>query len=271
MNAFPQHFSFEFRTGIRNRSLLLMTYLFPLLVYVLLGALMTAVNPMFRETMIPAMIIFATMSGTLLSLPSALVTARKAGIFRSYKINGVPAISILLIPALSVLLHLVVITVIITFTAPLAFNAPLPVNWFGFVLTFILIVAVCAGLGLLIGVVSSSSQTTVLLGQILFLPSMLLGGLMLPTSILPDALRKIAMLLPTTYAMNAFRGLALGLPTDYNPVWSVAVLAASTVLAFGLALYLFNWNSDDATQNKRLPLALIAMLPFVVGMLLLGG
>ena len=29
MNAFMQHFSFEFRTGIRNRSLLFMTYLVP--------------------------------------------------------------------------------------------------------------------------------------------------------------------------------------------------------------------------------------------------
>jgi ABC-2 type transport system permease protein len=269
MNAFMQHFSFEFRTGIRNRSLLFMTYLFPLLVYVLLGALMTAVNPLFRETMIPAMLIFAVLSGTLLSLPSALVTARSAGIFRSYKINGVPAISILVIPALSILLHLVLITIIITSTAPIAFNAPLPVNWLGFGAVFALIVASCAGLSLLIGVISSTAQMTMLLGQIFFLPSMLLGGLMLPTSILPDALRKIAMLLPTTYAMNAFRGLAQGLPTDYNPVWSVVVLLASAVLAFGLAIYLFNWDSNDTSQSKRLPLALIAMLPFVVAMLLL--
>ena len=148
----------------------------------MLGALMTAVNPLFRETMIPAMIIFAVLSGTLLSLPDALVTARKAGIFRSYKINGVPALSILIIPALAVLLHLVVIMIIITSTAPLAFSAPLPVNWLGFALVFAISVATCAGLSLLIGVVSSSSQMTVLLGQTIFLPSMLLGGLMLPTS-----------------------------------------------------------------------------------------
>ena len=36
MNAFYQHFSFEFRTGIRNRSLLFMTYLFPLAVYLMI-------------------------------------------------------------------------------------------------------------------------------------------------------------------------------------------------------------------------------------------
>jgi ABC-2 type transport system permease protein len=48
------------------------------------------------------------------------------------------------------------------------------------------------------------------------------------------------------------------------------VLLASAVLAFGLAIYLFNWDSNDTSQSKRLPLALLAMLPFVVGMVLLA-
>ena len=30
MSAFVNHFSFEFRTGIRDKTLLLMNYLFPL-------------------------------------------------------------------------------------------------------------------------------------------------------------------------------------------------------------------------------------------------
>ena len=33
MTAFATHFGYEFRTGIRNRGLLLLNYLFPLDVY----------------------------------------------------------------------------------------------------------------------------------------------------------------------------------------------------------------------------------------------
>ena len=33
MTAFANHISFDFRTGIRNRSLLLLNYLFPLAFY----------------------------------------------------------------------------------------------------------------------------------------------------------------------------------------------------------------------------------------------
>jgi len=206
MTAFTNHFSFEFRTGIRNRTLLMMNYLFPLGFYLLLGFVMPEINPLFLETMIPAMVVFAILAATLLGLPDPLVTAREAGIFRSFKINEVPSTSILSVPAMTTSLHLVIVTVIITFSAPLLFDAPLPVNWSGYVLTFIVTTFACAGIGVLIGVISSSTRSTVLWSQLIFLPSMLLGGLMLPYSMLPDAVQKVAQLLPTTHAMNAFNG-----------------------------------------------------------------
>jgi len=206
MNAFINHFSFEFRTGIRNKTLLLMNYLFPLGFYAMMGLLMTGINPTFRETMIPAMAIFAILVATLLGLPDPLVTAREAAIFRNYKINGVPAFSILVIPALTTMLHTALVTIIITVTAPLFFDAPLPVNWLGFIVTFLLMAFACAGLSVLIAVVSSSSRMTVLWSQLIFLPSMLLGGMMISYSMLPEAMGKIAQLLPATHAMNAFRG-----------------------------------------------------------------
>ena len=129
MNAFINHFSFEFRTGIRNRQLLLMNYLFPLGFYLMMGFVMPAINPPFLASLIPAMVVFAILAATFLGLPDPLVKAREDGIFRSYKINGIPAGSILTIPALTTLLHLVIVTVIITVTAPILFDAPLPVDY----------------------------------------------------------------------------------------------------------------------------------------------
>lgn len=269
MSAFVNHFSFEFRTGIRNKTLLLMNYLFPLGFYAMMGLVMAEINPDFVETMIPAMVVFAILAATMLGLPDPLVTAREAGIFRSYKINGVPAISILVIPALTTILHMVVVTIIITATAPLFFDAPSPVNWPGFVVTFLATAFACAGLGLLIGVISPSSRITVLWSQLIFLPSMLLGGMMLPYSMLPETVRKIAQLLPATQAMNAFRGLAHGLSADFDPWGSLIVLLASGVLAFGLAIYLFNWDRRNTTQRGHPLLALLALLPYAVGMILL--
>jgi ABC-2 type transport system permease protein len=40
MNAFAHHFSFEFKTGLRNPTLMLMNYLFPLGFYAMMGLVM---------------------------------------------------------------------------------------------------------------------------------------------------------------------------------------------------------------------------------------
>ena len=109
MNAFIHHFAYEFRTGIRNKQLLLMNYLFPLGFYLMMGFIMPAINPTFRASIIPALVVFAIMSATLLGIPDPLVNAREHGVYRSYKINGVPSISILIIPALTTILHLVIV------------------------------------------------------------------------------------------------------------------------------------------------------------------
>jgi ABC-2 type transport system permease protein len=269
MNAFTSHFAFEFRTGIRDKTLLLMNYLFPIGLYVMLGFLMKELNPPFLETMIPAMIIVAIMSGTVLSLPSPLVTAREAGIFRSYKINGVPAISILTIPALTTISHMVVVAVIITATAPLVFGASPPIGWPGFVLFFLLSAFAHAGLGMLISVISSDSRSVVLWSQLIFLPSMMLGGLMIPYSMLPDALGKIALLLPSTHAMNVFQGLVQNQVAAFDPLWSVITLLVGGILSFGLANYLFCWDSRNKARRGHPALALLALLPYVLGVIFL--
>lgn len=270
MKAFIHHFAFEFRTGIRNKTLLLMNYLFPLGFYLLMGFVMPAINPPFRENLIPAMVVFGILAATLLGIPDPLVNARENGIFRSYKINGIPNVSILVIPALTTALHLVIVTALITLSAPLLFRAPLPVNWLGFLLVFGALTLACAGISVLIGVVSPSSRQTVLWSQAFFVPSMLLGGLMIPYSMLPGIAGKAAQLLPATHAMNALNGLAMGRTADFSPWGSVIILVVSGLLAFGLAVYLFSWDRRNTARRGSTLLGLLVLLPYVVGIVLLS-
>jgi ABC-2 type transport system permease protein len=265
MTAFAYHLSFEFRTALRNRQLLFLNYGFPLVCYALFGLIMTGINPTFREQLIPAMILFAILAGTLLALPSPLVEAREAGIFRSFKINGVPSVSILTIPTLTAIFHMVIVTAIITATAPVFFNAPAPVNWPGFLLVGLATIFAYAGAGALIGVISSNSQAAMLWAQLIYLPSILLSGMMVPTDLLPGALGKVGLLLPGTYAMHAFNGLAWNRAAGFDPVWSVIILLAGGATAFGLAIYLFSWDRQNATRRGHPLLALLALLPYVAG------
>ncbi|MCB9134143.1 MAG: ABC transporter permease [Anaerolineales bacterium] len=268
MNAFAHHFTFEFRTGIRNKQLLLMNYLFPLGFYLMMGAIMPGINPGFLEDMIPAMIVFAVLASSFLGIPDPLVNAREKGIFRNYKINGIPAFSLLLIPALTTALHLTIVAAIITFTAPMLFDAPLPTNWGTFILTIFTFILTCAGMSVLIGVISPNSRMTVLWSQVVFVPSMMLGGLMLPYSMLPETAGKFAQLLPATHAMNALKSLAMGKVADFTPWGSLTVLALAGLVAFALAIYLFSWDSKNTTRRGHPLMALLSLLPFAVGMLI---
>jgi ABC-2 type transport system permease protein len=268
MNAFAHHLGFEFRVGIRNKSLMLMNYLFPLGCYALFGALMGSVNPGFLQTIVPAMSLFAVMGGALLGMPAALVSAREAGIFRMYKINGVPALSILAVPVLTSMLHALLATVVIALTAPVLFDGKAPANWLGFLLVFLASAFAFAGIGTLIGVMSGDARMTVLFSQLVFLPSMILGGLMLPSSMLSGVLAKASLLLPTTYAMDAFGGLAMGQSEGMHPWLSLGLLAAGGLLALGISVVLFSWDNKNSTRRGHPALAALAWLPYVAGMLL---
>ncbi|MEL7626483.1 MAG: ABC transporter permease [Anaerolineaceae bacterium] len=269
MNAFKNHFSFEFLTGIRNRQSLLMNYLFPLGFYLVMGLVMTEIFPLYQEMLIPAMVTFAVLASTLLGIPDPLVSSREKGIFRNYKINGVPSLSILLVPALTTLVHLVIVMLTIAISAPLLFDALVPTNWINFVIVFFALAFACIGLSVLIGVISPSSRTTILWSQAIFLPSMLLGGLTIPHNMLPGIAQKFAQLLPSTHAMNAFNGLAMARVADFSPWGSVVVLVFGGLMAFGLALYLFSWDSHNSTRRGHPLLALLALVPYVVGIFLL--
>lgn len=264
MSAFVNHFAFEFRTGIRNKNLLLMNYLFPLGLYLMMSVIMPGINPLFQETIIPSMVTFGILAATLLGLPDPLVNAREAGIFRSFKINGVPAVSILLIPALSTVVHILVVALIITVSAPILFDAPAPQNIARFFMVVAALAVACAGLSVLIGVIAPNSRLTVLYSQAIFLPSMIIGGIMIPFSMLPGAAGKVALLLPATHAMNAFKGLATGGAADFSAWGSVLTLIGGGGLAFLLALYLFRWDSGRGEKRKSVWLAALALAPYAV-------
>jgi ABC-2 type transport system permease protein len=268
MNAFANHFAFEFRTGIRNKNLLLMNYLFPLGLYLMMSLIMPGINPFFRDAIIPAMVTFGILASTLLGIPDPLVNARDGGIFRSYKINGVPAASILLIPALSTILHILVVAVVITVTGQILFDALMPVNLPLFALVVLGLAVACSGLGILIGVISPSSRLTVLWSQAIFLPSMIIGGIMIPYSMLPAVAGKAALLLPATHAMNAFNGLAMEGRADFSPWGSVITLFVGGITTFLLAWYLFRWDSRNAERRGHPALALLALLPYAIWLLL---
>jgi ABC-type multidrug transport system permease subunit len=98
---------------------------------------------------------------------------------------------------------------------------------------------------------------------------MLLGGLMIPYSMLPGTAGKLAQILPATHAMNAFKGLAMGMPADFSAWGSIIILVLTGVLGFGLAMFLFSWDSRNTRRRGPVWLAFLVLLPCILGMFIL--
>lgn len=259
MKAFLHHLKFEFFSGLRNKTLLLMYYLLPIGFYLIIGSMMPGINPPFLLTLIPTMVCFSILSGTLLGLPTPLVEAREAGIFRSDKVHGVPLYSILFIPTLSMALHLLFVSLFIYFTAPLLFKAPLPPHPMVFIGGLLLSILSLSGTGTLIGVISPSSRTTILYSQIIYLPSMMISGLMVPSELLPSSLQRIARILPTTYGMEVLRSDSF----FHTPS---LILFIGGVIAYYLSFYLFSW--DRKNDPRSIAPAFFALTPYLLAMVL---
>ncbi len=267
MKAFLHHLAYDFKTGIRDRTKLLMFYLFPLAFFFVVSGFMTQINPFFKETMLPAMVLFAVMSACLLSLPGTLVSSREAGVFRSYRINGVPAASILSIPVIGAVIHIAVVTAIVSVAGALVFGGAAPASVPGYAAAALLSYLAYAGLGLALGVAAGNANASILLAQAVYIPSILLGGLMVPLSILPDAFRRIALLLPSSHGMILFKALGYPQAGQAFPWLSLAVLGGGAVLSFALAAWIFQWDSRASQPNRKAFAALAMLVPYAIAVL----
>jgi ABC-2 type transport system permease protein len=267
MSGYAHHFVFDFRSGVRDTTNMLMNYLFPLGFFVMIGLFMPSINPAFLDIMIPGLIVFAVMSGTLMTIPGSLIDQRTAGVLRSYRVNGVPAAAVITIPVVTALIHMLLVSVVLTAAGSFLFGAVLPVNWAWFFAVIILTTLSLGSFSALIGVVAPSSRAGTLLAQLIFVPSVLLGGLMVPPELLPEEIARGALLLPATQAMRGFTALAMeGGRTDLTALTPLIVLAVSIVLNLILCRALFEWNTR--TGGARRFAALLAALPFLAAVAL---
>jgi ABC-2 type transport system permease protein len=268
MKAIINHLNFEFKSVIRDKTLLLMNYLFPLVFYFMMAAIMPSVYADFSKSMVPGMIVFTIMISTLMGMPNPMVLNKEMGVYRSYKIYGVPLKSVFIIPVVSTMIHITIVSLIILGTATVFFKASLPHDFFSFFGVYLVVLFAFTGLGALIAVCSPNGRLTVLLAQLVFLPSMLLGGVMMPSSVLSTTVQKAALLLPTTYSTNTLNAVYSGQQAIYGLTGSLIILTLGGIISYGLAAYLFTWDSKTSSSMRNLA-GLAVLIPYILGIILL--
>jgi ABC-2 type transport system permease protein len=240
MNAFFKYLFIQFKMDLRDKGVLLHFYLVPLLFFFVMGSVFSSINPLMTPTLAATMTIFALTMGAVMGMPSPIVKMRESGTLRAFKVNGIPSAAVLSVQALSAFLHLLLVSIIIYIVSPLAFHSQIPkVPTLYFAILIVFLIS-SIGIGLFIGVISKSQSFATMLSMIVFMPSLLLSGIMFPASMLPEAFLWLGRIFPATHALQAFYGFAYQTTTNLDAGLSLGIVAGIGLLMFILAVIRFN-------------------------------
>ena len=199
MNVFLYGIALQWKLDIRSRSLLVTCYIVPLIFFLLMGGIFTSVMPEMRSTLIQSMIVMNVSMGAFIGLPPSLIETYGSDVKKCYKANGVPLYSGLVTMFLSAFVHLMISCAIILLLAPILFEAALPKQLPFFFLALAIYIIVSLSIGSILGLAVKSQAKLTMTAQLVFLPSIMLSGIMFPTGLLPGFLKALGHIFPASW------------------------------------------------------------------------
>ncbi|AGK96345.1 ABC transporter permease [Clostridium pasteurianum] len=202
MSAFLYGVVLQWKLDFRNKGVLLTYYVVPLVFFVFMGGIFSSINPTAKDTLIQSMTVFGVTMGAILGAPTPLVELYGSEIKKAYKVGGMPLWVALINNFISAFVHLFIISIVIFFIAPLAFDAKIPVNLALYLLSLTIFIIVCLAVGTVLGLLIKSTSKLTMVSQFIFLPSIMLSGIMFPVNMLPKVLETVGMIFPARWGFK---------------------------------------------------------------------
>lgn len=199
MNGFLYGAALQWKLDIRSKSLLVTCYLVPLIFFLLMGGIFTSVMPEMGSTLIQSMIVMSVSMGAFIGLPPSLIETYGSDIKKVYKANGVPIYLGLVTMFLSAFVHLMITCMVIVLLAPVLFEATLPTQLLSFFLALAIYMIVSLSIGSVLGLTVKNQAKLTMIAQLVFLPSIMLSGIMFPVDLLPDFFETIGRIFPASW------------------------------------------------------------------------
>lgn len=199
MSAFLYGVVLQWKLDIRSRSLLITCYIVPLLFFMVMGGIFTAIIPESRETLIPSMTVMGVSTGALIGLPPSLLEIYGSDIKKVYRANGVPLYLGMFSIFLSAFIHLSIMSAIIYLAAPVIFDASVPSNPPLYFSSLAIFTTVSLSVGCVLGLSLKYQAKLTMISQLIFLPSIMLSGIMFSADLLPGSLAAAGKLFPAAW------------------------------------------------------------------------
>ena len=230
MKAFLYGVGLQFKMDIRSKTMLITCYLVPLVFFFFMSGIFTSIDPSAVNTLIPSMSVFVITMSALIGLPPSLGEVYGGDIKKVYKANGVPLSLGVVTQFISSFIHTLIVCLIVFAVAPFVFKAELPANLPLYFCSLVSLLCVTLAIGCIIGLLVKTQAKQTMVAIIIFLPSVMLSGIMFSSAMLPDFMQYLAYIFPATIGFQAMTDLAIW----HLPV--LAILFAAFCAAIALTL-----------------------------------
>ena len=266
LRAVARHAGLTLRLNFRTPLAVAYGYLMPILfLFGFAGIFRTGKPPLLAE--IGQLLTITILGSAALGLPTALVAERERGVWRRYRLLPVPPAALLagaIVARFMIVLGAVALQLAL---AHLVFGTPWPAQPATFVAALLVTTFAFLGLGLVIAALADGVPAVQALGQCLFLPMILLGGVGVPLAVLPDWAQRFAGFMPGRYAVVALQaGFADG-RGPFGVGFALLALVVMGAAATVIGLLLFRWDAlARAGRRQRAGAALALTAWLAVGL-----
>lgn len=209
MSVFLYGVTLQWKLDIRNKGVLLTYYIVPLVFFAFMGGIFTSINPMAKDTIIQSMTVFGVTMGAFLGASAPLVELYGSEIKKAYKVGGIPLWVAAINNFISAFVHLFIMSLVIFFVSPIAFDANIPDNLIAYFLSLGIFIIACLAVGTVLGLIIKSASKLTMASQFIFLPSIMLSGIMFPVNMLPRIFETIGKAFPATWGFKLMTSKAL--------------------------------------------------------------
>jgi len=239
--------AYEQRTFWRSREAAVFIFVFPLLLYALLGSVysdeieINGVSVPSADVLLAGLFGYGAANTAFGGLAIILVGRRELGILKRLRSTPLPPTTYIAAVLVSTLVIFALQAVALVLLGRFAFDASAPANWLGFAGAVVLGVACFAGLGVGAASLIRSAEGVSAVVNVVLLPMAFLSGSFGPTDDYPRVLDAIARVLPLTYFLDIVEGVYLEGESLLADPTAVGVVAAWGAAGLAIALRRFSW------------------------------
>jgi len=256
------HFLLSLKLNFRSLQAIAYGYFVPLFFLLAFGSVFRSEIPPLLYQM-GQLLTITILGGACFGLPTALVAEREQGVWRRYRLLPAPTGSLVASTLLVRLIFVGSAALLQILLAKLIYHTPLPLHPGQIAAGFLFVGFAFLGLGLLVAALANNVPAVQALGQCLFLPMIMIGGVGVPLAALPVWAQRVAGFMPGRYAVDVLQRCFTEQHGLRGAAFSLIALVVIGAAAGCAGLKLFRWESGQRVGRSSAGWLGIALLAWI--------